>query len=620
VKQHTAVIVDDAEDVRALVRIRLGMGGAFDVVGEGGTGVDAIELARAHRPDLLLLDISMPVMDGLEAIARVREASPATKIVMFSGFEEQGLAERALELGATDFINKSWSLAALPARLLEICAGEPGSAEASPPAESVELDERTSEAELVLHEHLERFRAVFEEAAIGMATLALSGRIVRANHLFGSLVATSAADLVGMSYIELFPEDQRSTVAAAVGRLASGASEVERLVHPLAGRDRPWVESTIAVVVDSQRRPMYLFLQAQDITQQRAAEEELRRSEDRFRLLVESVSDYAIYMLDAQGNVASWNLGAERTKGYGADDVVGRYYGIFHTEEDQARGHPQEELRLAAEHGHFEEEGWRVRKDGSRFWANVTVTPVRDREGAIIGFAKVTRDITERRRIEEQQEQVARDRTEFLAVTAHELRSPVALIAGFASTLRTYWDEVDDGQRREMLETLDRNGRRLTRLVDDLLVASRIEAGGLDIRPTATALRRVVEEVVTDASGPDIDVDVDAGLHVLADPIRLQQMLDNYLANAVRYGKAPIVVSAEPTAEGVLIRVSDRGPGVPSGLVPRLFGKFVRGQADRGTGLGLFIVRSLARAQGGDAWYEARPDGGACFTIRLPAA
>jgi PAS domain S-box-containing protein len=483
VSPYSAVIIDDAEDIRALVRIRLGMGGAFEVVAEGSTGLHAIDLAREHQPDVLLLDISMPEMDGLEAIEHVRSVSPGTRIVVFSGFEEQGLAERALERGAVDFISKGRSLATLSARLVAICDGE-------------------------------------------------------------------------------------------------------------------------------------------ETTRRRAAEEELRRSEDRFRLLVDSVTDYAIYMLDADGNVASWNLGAERTKGYGAEDVVGRYYGIFHTEEDQARGHPEEELRLAAEHGRFEEEGWRVRKDGSRFWADVTVTPVRDRGGAVVGFAKVTRDISERRRIKEQQEQVARDRTEFLAVTAHELRSPVALISGFASTLRSHWDELDEGQREEMLETLDRNGRRLGRLVDDLLVASRIEAGGLDVRPLPIVLRRVVDEVVADASagGVDIAVEVDPELLVVADAIRLQQMLDNYLANAVRYGQPPIVVSTETVDGGVLIEVSDRGPGVPPALVPRLFGKFVRGNADRGTGLGLFIVRALARAHGGDAWYEARPDGGACFTIRLPVA
>ncbi|HYX92326.1 MAG TPA: PAS domain S-box protein, partial [Myxococcaceae bacterium] len=131
------------------------------------------------------------------------------------------------------------------------------------------------------------------------------------------------------------------------------------------------------------------------------AEEDLRQSEERFRLLIESVRDYAIYLLDVNGNVASWNPGAERLKGYKADEIIGKPFSLFYPEEARRRSHPAEELRIAAEMGRYEEEGWRVRKDGRHFWANVVITPIRDPAGTLRGFAKITRDLTERRRLEE---------------------------------------------------------------------------------------------------------------------------------------------------------------------------------------------------------------------------
>jgi PAS domain S-box-containing protein len=357
--------------------------------------------------------------------------------------------------------------------------------------------------------------------------------------------------------------------------------------------------------------------------------------DERFRALVESVADYAIFLLDPDGKIASWNSGAERIKGYRADEVLGRHFSIFYTDEARASGHPAEKLAIATREGRHEEEGWQVRKDGSLFWANAVVTPVRDADGDLVAFAKVTRDFTDRRALLEELERqaadlraanesladVARDRTEFLAVTAHELRTPVTVVDGFARTLRDRWGALSDQERLDMVNALARGGERLSILVDELLTASRLEAGVLEVHASDFDLAALVAEVVRDVAAADrslVVTDVEPA-HVFADRGRVQQMVANYLTNALRYGGPPIVITTSRDAEGVVLRVNDSGNGVPPELVPRLFDKFARGSTQQGTGLGLFIVRELARAQGGEAWYEARAGGGSCFALRLPS-
>jgi len=606
------VLVDDAVDVRALVRARLGIAGGFDVVGEAGTGREGIERVADLQPDVVLLDISMPDMDGFEAIRPMRAASPSSVVVVLTGFAEDGLAERAVALGAAGFLKKSVPIADLAANLRAVVTGGA-------------IDERPRD-ELVLADHVERFRAAFEQAAIGMATLTLTGRIVRSNGALRGLAGVSSDDVVGTRYAALVDEAHRDEIAGAVALLATGVEEIATVEHALPDTGRR-ARSTLTVVRDSDRQPLYLFLQVLDVT-------ELRESDERFRLLVESVGDYAIFLLDVDGNVTSWNRGAERIKGYRSEEIVGRHFSVFYTDEAQASGHPASELAAAARDGRNEEEGWRVRKDGSLFWANVVITAVRDPAGELRGFAKITRDTTERRAMVEALERqatelrsanellgrVAQERTQFLAVTAHELRTPVTVVNGFASTLRDHWERLSDKDRVEMIAALSRGGERLARLVEELLTASRLEAGVLEVHATDFDLAQVVGEVVTDvggAAGVTITADVDTCM-VHADRGRVQQMITNYVTNALRYGRPPIAITMASVTGAAELRVSDAGDGVAPELLPRLFGKFARGSTEQGTGLGLFIVRELARAQGGDAWYEARAGGGSCFALRLP--
>jgi PAS domain S-box-containing protein len=637
----TIVVVDDAPEVRAVLRTSFRLSGKLDVVGEGADGAAAVELAGLHRPSLMLLDVSMPVMDGLEALPHVRKASPETRVVMYSGFDEDGLATRTAQLGAAAFIQKAGSLDALLADLLAIAdpaQPDPGPSDiddVDPPAAE------STEAEIILKEHLERFGEVFADAAIGMGTLTLSGRLVRANHQLAQLLGVSGHLLVGTAYGEL-TGGHDSAVDVALDRVLRQSEDVAQVEHGVTGADDGRrLLATLSPVRDSRHRPLYVFLQVQDVTRQRGAEQDLRHILTRFRLLVDAVEDYAIFMLDPAGYITTWNAGAQRSKGYTAEEIIGQHFRIFYPAELQAEHHPEHELERALEAGHYEEEGWRIRKDGTRFWATVTITAVHDEDGAHIGFAKVTRDTTAHHLQRQAQDRAAstlaaayvqintandnlartaEDQAKLLSMTAHELRSPVGVLAMSAELLKQRWAEIADEERDRVLDGMSESATRLQRLLADLLTVSGLQASALVLQPAVLDVREVLEfpvgAVRQTVPEPGIEVDVDSGLRVLADRERLSQIVEHLLLNATRHGAPPVRIQAVAAGDSVRIIVRDSGPGVPAEVRRRLFERFVTGRPG-GTGLGLHIVRELARAQGGDASYDADDN---AFVITLPLA
>lgn len=613
------VVVDDAPDVRLLVRTMLRVSGSFDVVGEAGDGEAAVALAEREQPDLMLLDVSMPRMDGLSALPRVRAVSPRTRVVLYTGFDERGLARRARELGAAAFLEKSAKAEEVVETLLAALPDDRRAA-VDPPAVDTDAGDDS-----VLTEHLERFREVFEEAAIGMATMTLSGHLVRTNRAFSQLVGRPVEELVGAPYVDLAGDQ----TGAAVARVESGEQDVAQFEHDVPGTGRRAL-ATIAPVRDSHGRALYLFLQLQDVTAQRGAEKELLLSEERFRLLVEAVEGYAIFMLDPSGHVMSWNAGAERIKGYTAEEIIGQHFRNFYPPEKQAEQHPEHELEWALRDGRYEEEGWRVRKDGSRFWASVLITAVRDETGRHIGFAKVTRDFTERRRMLEDLEDAnrrlhdsAREQADFLSVTAHELRTPIGVVGAAIDILARHADDLTGDERGDLLESMAGSASRLRRLLNDLLTASRLEAGTAEFRrepfDVGRVLRRAVDSVATVMPSAQITVEAPAGLTAYGDPDRIAQAVENLVANAVTHGAPPVHVLAVHRDRWVDVRVSDAGAGVPDRVRERLFERFVTGKPRSGTGLGLYIVREIARAQGGHARYEPpTADRPGAFVVTIP--
>jgi PAS domain S-box-containing protein len=355
-----------------------------------------------------------------------------------------------------------------------------------------------------------------------------------------------------------------------------------------------------------------------------------RATEESFRLLVDSVEEYAIFLLDTEGRVVTWNRGAERLKGWRAEEIIGRHMSCFYPPE-VAAAHADEILALTAARGHYEEEGWRVRKDGTRFWASVALTAVRDDDDLLRGFAKVTRDMSERRERERDLDDANEElrkadafRSQFLATTAHELANPITVIGGFVQTLRKQGANVNPEVLQTALERIERQVAQLTRLVEDLQVASRLDAGGLEVRMDTVDVRDVIDDALAHASGDTpVEVDCPTGLQVQADRDRLRQILANFVTNAGRYGEPPIRITARHADRAVEVVVEDAGAGVPADFADRLFDKFARhpeaARGVRGSGLGLFIVRGLAEAMGGEAWYEPNQPRGARFGVRLPA-
>ena len=633
----SVVVVDDAPDVRRLLRTRLRVSGLFDVVAEGADGAEAVALAMQHQPALMLLDVSMPGTDGLEALPQVVAESPGTRVVMFTGFEEHGLAEQALKLGAAAFLEKGIALETLIERLVEIAGRTPP----TPAAARVPADDD----QRLLDEHRERFREVFDGAAIGMATLTLTGRLIRVNRALAILVGRDESELIGTRYADHVPEGD-DVIESALERIRSSPVQVVHLEHTLTGATAaPLVRTTLAPVRDSAGRALYLFMQLQDVTAEHQAQERLRRSEERFRLLVEAVEDYAIFMLDPSGHVMSWNSGAQRSQGYPADEIIGQHFRVFYPPEIAEEGHPERELEEALREGQYEEEGWRVRKDGSRYWASVLITAVFNAEGEHVGFTKVTRDTTERRRLEQEREQAvtaladanreleglnaklraaADEQSQFLAVTAHELRTPVGLLAGSADLLAAHAAELTDEERNDIVGAISSGSGRLRRLRSDRLTTSRLQSRALELNRAPVRVPELVDAVVMTVKStlPQADIVLDdvPDLTVEGDRDRLAQVLENLVGNAVRHGAPPVQVSAESTDESVVVRIADNGGGVPEELRDRLFDRFASGRAG-GTGLGLYIARQLARAHGGDTRYEAptpdRPSGS--FVLELPA-
>jgi PAS domain S-box-containing protein len=354
------------------------------------------------------------------------------------------------------------------------------------------------------------------------------------------------------------------------------------------------------------------------------------RSEEQFRLLVEGVRDFAIFMLDPEGRVVTWNLGAEQITGYTAREILGEAFSRFYPEEQIHRKWPNYLLEAAKSAGRIEDEGWRIRKDGSRFWGSVTITALYDDDGGLRGFAKVTRDLTERKRMEALEENTRRI-NEFLAMLAHELRNPLAPIRNAVSVMRM--KPLKDPSLDWSTDVIERQVSHLARLVDDLLDMSRITSGRIRLRNEVLEVAVVVARAL-DASRPFIaerrhSLDVamsDAPMRIKGDLARLSQALVNLLSNAARYTPegGRIWVTTAKEGQDAVIRVRDSGIGLPGDLVNRVFDLFSQGKrgldrSEGGLGIGLTLVRRLVEMHGGTVnAHSAGANRGSEFVVRLP--
>jgi PAS domain S-box-containing protein len=376
-----------------------------------------------------------------------------------------------------------------------------------------------------------------------------------------------------------------------------------------------------------------------DLTERRAAEEELRASEQRFRLLVQSVTDYAIYMLDPEGRVSSWNAGAERFKGYAANEIIGEHFSRFYSEEDRDAGIPATALETARREGRFEAEGWRVRKDNSRFWASVIIDPIRNDAGELIGFAKVTRDLTEKRAIEEQlrQSQKMEAVGQLTGGLAHDFNN---LLTGISGSLEMMQVRMAQGRTQEFdryFTAAQGAVRRAAALTHRLLAFSRRQT--LDPRPTnVNQLLSGLEELVRRTVGPSVKVDVvgASGLWpTLVDPNQLENAVLNLCINArdaMPDGGTLTIETANrwlddraarqqdlPVGQYVSICVTDTGTGMTPEVISKAFDPFFTTKPlGEGTGLGLSMIYGFARQSGGQVRIYSELGLGTTMCLYLP--
>lgn len=397
-----------------------------------------------------------------------------------------------------------------------------------------------------------------------------------------------------------------------------------------------------------------------DLTDRRQASEKLRVSEERFRLMVEGVQDYAIFMLDPQGLVATWNSGAERLKGYTAQQIIGTHFSRFYLASDVARGWPKEELSRATLDGRFEDEGWRLRQDGTRFWANVVITALRDETNQLVGFSKVTRDLTERKEIEENARRLAREeagrkaaeeasaarqklvdelkaadqrKDQFLATLAHELRNPLAPLRSGLEVLKRI--DLDNELAGDTLAMMERQLSHTVNLVDDLLDVSRVSRGKINLQKQRLTLKTIIEHSVEtcqpllQASDHELALEIpEAPIWVEGDLTRLSQVLSNLLNNAAKYTPPTGTIRIQARAEGdqAILEISDNGVGIPTKMLPSVFDLFTQVRRFQehgkgGLGIGLSLVKHLVELHGGSATVSSEGSNrGSRFTVSLPRA
>jgi PAS domain S-box-containing protein len=430
-----------------------------------------------------------------------------------------------------------------------------------------------------------------------------------------------------------------------------------------------WANVIITPLRDEAGRLVGFGKVSRDVSERRRAEQQLRESDERFRLIVESTIDYAIFMLDPAGRVASWNAGAQRLKQYTADEIIGRHFSTFYADDAVERGWPDHELREATRLGRFEDEGWRLRKDGTRFWANVIISAVRGSDGVLRGFAKVTRDMTQRKAHEERianlttelQRRVAEldatnrelaqrnaENESFVYSVSHDLRSPLVNLQGFSQELTMTSDalqkvlarpDVPEDIRREAQQLLGSElqesiafignaVRHLGNIIDGLLRLSRVgrieyESNAVDVGAVVADIAAAMHTTVVASGGR---IQIDPLPTVLGDRNAIGQIFANLLGNALKSfdpDRPGVIQISAAAGNPPVFAVRDNGVGIPADYRAKIFQVFqhVHKTRTRGEGMGLAIVRRIVERHGGRIWFESRAGEGTTFFFTLgPAA
>ncbi len=477
--------------------------------------------------------------------------------------------------------------------------------------------------------------------------LDIQGRVLTWNAGAQAIKGYDANEVIGRHFSLFYsPEDVAARRPERLLRLAADEGRVEDEGWRVRkDGTRFWADVVISAVTDPSGAVIGYSKVTRDLTERVAAEHRVRLSEERLRLMIASVHDYAIFMLDERGYVASWNPGAERITGYRSDEIIGRHFSIFYPPIEVARGKPERELVIARSEGRVEDEGERLRNDGTLYLANVVISAIRDDRGALVGFTKVTRDLTERQQLQgdllrsaleqARAEEAIRERDVFLSIAAHELRTPITAfqlkLEGISKVVEKQLDGSPVGELiRTRVKDALRHADRITDLVERLLDVSRVANRTLDMRYESVDLAALVAVAVDDQRENAKHVEVPIRFHATGDCLgqwdrrRMEQVVLNLVSNAIKYGDGkPVDVVVRGSTDDVCISVTDQGIGIAPTDLERIFHPFERAapvQHFPGLGLGLYIARRIVEAHGGSLRVSSDEASGTAFTVVVPKA
>jgi PAS domain S-box-containing protein len=456
----------------------------------------------------------------------------------------------------------------------------------------------------------------------------------------------TADEIIGQHFSRFYTEEDRASglprraldTAAAHGKFEAEGWRVRK------DGTKFWTSVVIDPVIDVSGDLIGFAKVTRDITDKRAADRALLESEQRFRLLVQSVKDYAIYMLDPQGIVTNWNMGAQAIKGYSADEIVGRHFSNFYTEEDRQAGEPERALRVATDTGKYDVEAWRVRKDGSRFRAAVQIDPIHDEGGALIGFAKVTRDLTERWHAQQELERARETMAQAQKMeavgrltggVAHDFNNLLTIIRSSADLLKL--PTLSAERRERYIDAISETADRAAALTSQLLAFSRRQPLKPEIFDAGECVEGMRQMIATSVGSPvAVTIEVGENAFVNADRNQFETALLNLVINArdamPAGGHLAIstqVVNGLPAVRGhaaapgsfVAVSVADQGSGIPADTITKIFEPFFTTKAlNKGTGLGLSQVHGFAKQSGGEIAVHSEIGIGTTFTLYLPVA
>jgi len=506
------------------------------------------------------------------------------------------------------------------------------------------------ESELQLRKSEERYRLMVEgvkDYAIFM--LDPEGYILTWNEGAKKTKGYSANEIIGRHFSTFYTSEDLETkkperelvIAKAMGKYEEEGWRIKKNGSVF------WANVVITALYNQLNQLIGFSKVTRDLSERKEHEEDLRQSEERYRSLVEQVTDYGIFMMDEKGRIISWNEGAKKIKGYTANEIIGKYFTIFYPEEDILNGKPAHELKVAVAEGKYEEEGWRLRKDGSRFWANVVITAIYNNIGIHIGFSKVTRDLTERKESEKAlresyeryrmlTEELRVTNTElstankeleqFTSIVSHDLQEPIRTIKSFLTLIDMKLSTEQSVDLQTYISKSIAAADRMRELIRNLLNYSQVSKG--DLKYETVHINDIIQQVLQnlktaiDTARARIIVETEVDT-VQGDPVQLMQLLQNLIGNALKFTKAvqpQISISCRQEEGHVKFEITDNGIGIAKDDMAKIFQVFKRLNSEKeypGTGIGLAICKRIVDRHGGNIWPESEPGKGTTFHFTL---